>query len=99
MKIGRIDSRLIILGGESCESPPDNINDEGQGNGDEGQGNDDDDDDDEGELTDTVDLKDQWIVKGIVKDAKTGEALNGLTISLFDKDLFFDDLFGNYHYR
>lgn len=75
LKIGRIDSRLIILGEDVCDTPPDKVNDDNNGN------------DQEKDENDAINLKDDWTVKGTVKDAKTGENLQGVTVKLFGKNI------------
>lgn len=80
LKIGRIDSRLIILGEESCGTPPDSIDDNNIVK--------------DEDVTDLTDLKDTWTVKGTVKEASTGKAITGMMVSLSDKELLFDDQLG-----
>ena len=75
LKIGRIDSRLIILGEDVCDIPPDKIDDDNNGN-------------------DPIILKDDWTVKGTVKDAKTGENLSRLTVELFGKNIVLEGQIG-----
>ena len=45
---------------------------------------------DEGTLTEAPDT---WIVRGVVAD-KEGQGIGGLLVSLYDKDLLFDDVLG-----
>ena len=82
LKIGRIDSRLIILGEDVCDTPPDKIKDDNNGNGQEKDKN------------DAINLKDDWTVKGIVKDAKTGKNLAGVIVELFGENVVLEDQIG-----
>lgn len=82
LKIGQIGSRLIVLGEDICDTPPDKIKD---GTNDK--------DKEKGER-DGTNLKDNWIVKGTVKDAKTGENLQGLTVKLFGENVELEDQIG-----
>lgn len=81
-KIGQIDSRLIILGEDVCDTPPEKINDDNNGS-DKGKGE-----------NDAINLKDDWTVKGTVKDARTGENLPGLTVELFGENVVLEDQIG-----
>jgi hypothetical protein len=79
--LGAIAYREIILSGEegACIPPPDPIDPE----------------EPSPPETPTEDLppRDYWVVRGRVAD-KLGKGLSGLFVSVYDKDLFFDDRLG-----